>query len=54
MMIGGGEGGGELKLDEDVSEVERGGEGRGGAGRNVREAGREVSSGRLPAVLPTL
>lgn len=51
-MIGEGEGGGELELDEDVSEVKRGGNGE--LGRNVREARREVSSGRLPAVLPTL
>lgn len=52
MMIREGEGGGGFESDEDVSEVKRGG--NGGLGRNVIEAKREVSSRRLPAVLPTL
>lgn len=52
MMIGEAEGGGESEPDEDVPEVKRGG--NGGLVRNVSEARREVSSGRLPAVLPTL
>lgn len=43
---------GEIEPDEDVPKVKRGG--NGGLARNVREARREVSSGRLPAVLPTL